>query len=132
MTVYPSHTISVSIDRNLADVYGFVSEPENFPRWAAGLGSNFQQAGEEWSAADPDGHLIRIRFAPRNDFGVAGHTVSSNAGEILNAMRVIANGTGAEVIFTLLRRPQMSDEIFAADAAAIERDLKALKAMLEN
>ena len=47
-------------------------------------------------------------------------------------MRVVANGTGAEVMFTLLRTPGMTEDAFAADAAAVERDLKALKALLER
>jgi hypothetical protein len=47
-------------------------------------------------------------------------------------MRIVPNGTGAEVMFTLLRTPGMSDTVFAADAAAVERDLKALKKLLER
>jgi hypothetical protein len=37
-------------------------------------------------------------------------------------MRVIANGTGAEVIFMLLRMPSMTEELFATDAAAVESE----------
>ena len=35
-------------------------------------------------------------------------------------------------MFTLLRTPDMTKEAFAADAAAVERDLNALKALLEG
>jgi hypothetical protein len=35
-------------------------------------------------------------------------------------------------MFTLLRTPEMTEETFAADAAAVERDLHALKALLER
>ncbi|AFL52751.1 hypothetical protein ABIE78_001360 [Sinorhizobium fredii] len=35
-------------------------------------------------------------------------------------------------MFTLLRQADMSDEQFAADAACVEKDLAALKAMLET
>ena len=35
-------------------------------------------------------------------------------------------------MFTLLRTPGMADEAFAADAAAVERDLITLKALLER
>jgi len=47
-------------------------------------------------------------------------------------MRVIANGTGSEVIFTLFRLPEMTAEDFARDAEWVERDLRALKALLES
>jgi hypothetical protein len=132
MSTYPSRTISVSIDRDWREVYHFASVPENFPRWAAGLGSRFEKSGDEWTAEGPDGLPIRIRFSQPNDFGVLDHVVSGAAGETRNAMRVIANGTGAEVMFTLLRVPEMTEPIFTADAAAVERDLNALKALLER
>ena len=46
-------------------------------------------------------------------------------------MRIVANGTGCEVTFTLFRQPGMSAEQFAADAEWVSRDLAALKALLE-
>jgi hypothetical protein len=47
-------------------------------------------------------------------------------------MRVVPNGTGAEVTFLLFRTPDMTDAAFAADAAAVARDLNALKTLLER
>jgi hypothetical protein len=46
-------------------------------------------------------------------------------------MRVVANGSGSEVLFTLFRARDMTAEKFAADARWVERDLRALKALLE-
>ena len=132
MTTYEFRTIPVSIDRDWREVYDFASIPENFPRWAAGLGRRFEKSGEEWTAEDPDGRPIRIRFARPNQFGVIDHIVFAGGRESSNAMRVVPNGTGAEVMFTLLRTPDMTKEAFAADAAAVERDLNALKALLEG
>jgi hypothetical protein len=144
MTVHQSRTISVSIDRDWRGVYEFASVPENFPRWAAGLGRRFERVsrlgrsepstslGEEWTAEDPDGRPIRIRFSPPNEFGVLDHVVLAGGSETSNAMRIVQNGTGAEAMFTLLRTPEMTETAFAADAAAVERDLKALKALLER
>lgn len=133
MTTYQSRTITVSIGGDWREVYDFASIPQNFPRWAAGLGRRFEETGDEWTAEDPNGRQIRIRFSQPNEYGVLDHTVFAEDGhETRNAMRVIPNGTGAEVMFTVLKMPAMTDEIFAADAAAIERDLNALKALLER
>ena len=132
MTIHQSRTITVSIDRDWREVYDFVSIPQNFPRWAAGLGTRFEKSGQEWTAEDPDGRPIRIRFTGPNAFGVLDHVVSAGGGETRNAMRVVPNGTGAEAMFTLLKAPGMTEEVFAADAAAVERDLKALKTLLER
>jgi len=132
MTVYPSRTISVSIDRDWREVYDFASIPGNFQRWASGLGRRFEKSGEEWVAEDPDGRTIRIRFSRPNEFGVLDHVVTLEAIEILIAMRVVPNATGAEVMLTILQLPDMTEERFAADAAAVQRDLAALKRLLER
>jgi hypothetical protein len=132
MTIYSSRIITVSIDRDWREVYDFASIPENFQRWAAGLGRCFEKSGEDWTAEDPDGRLIRIRFSRPNEFGVLDHIVFAEGKEIRNAVRVVPNGTGAEVMFTLLKTPDMTEETFAADAAAVQRDLNSLKAMLER
>ena len=52
--------------------------------------------------------------------------------EIYVPVRVIANGSGTEVLFTLFRLPGMSDAQFAQDAALVERDLKTLKELMER
>ena len=74
---------------------------------------------------------VRIGFTERNAFGVMDHHVDLGTGpEVYVPMRVVPNGGGAEVLVTLFRRPGMSDEAFAADAAWVLRDLLTLKALL--
>jgi hypothetical protein len=76
---------------------------------------------------------VRIRFTERNAFGILDHHVVVRPGvDIYIPMRVIATGTGSEVIFTLFRLPDMTDEAFARDAEWVERDRRALKALLEG
>ncbi|MGT2453250.1 hypothetical protein ACU4GI_08065 [Cupriavidus basilensis] len=52
--------------------------------------------------------------------------------EIYIPMRVIANGGGTTLLFTLLRSPGVSDAQLQADAEWVRRDLAALKALLEQ
>jgi hypothetical protein len=132
MSVHHARIITVSIDRDWRDVYNFASIPQNFQRWAAGLGRRFEQSGAEWTAEAPDGRSIRIRFSEPNEFGVLDHEVWVERRSTHNAVRVVPNGTGAEVLFVLLKTPDMSDEAFAADGASVERDLHTLKALLES
>ena len=132
MTTYPSRTVSVSIDRDWREVYAFLAVPSNFAPWAAGLGAGLEPQGDQWIAQGPDGP-IRIRFTPHNELGVLDHRVTAASGaETLNPMRVMANGSGSEVAFTLFRPPDMGAATFDADAAAVARDLQALKALLEG
>ena len=46
---------------------------------------------------------------------------------ILNPMRVVANGEGCEIKFTLFQLPEMTDGQFAKDTGMVEADLRTLK-----
>jgi hypothetical protein len=60
------------------------------------------------------------------------HYVDTGKGpEVYVPMRVIANAEGAEVLLTLFRQPQMTQEQFLADAEWVKRDLSSLKDLLE-
>lgn len=126
-----SRTLSVSIDRLPQEVADFVSNPENLPRWASGLclavrGSD--AAG--WIVETPYGPMP-IRFVEKNSFGVLDHYVMTTPGvEVYVPMRVLPNGEGSELLFTLFRTPDMSEAKFAEDAALVEQDLQALKKIL--
>lgn len=115
MTTVESRTLSVRIERPLTEVYEFLADPKNFASWAAGL--DLEQ---------------EIRFSERNSFGIVDHTVLVPGGpEVYVPMRAIRNGTGAEVTFTLFRQPEMTDDALERDAGAVQRDLLALKRLLE-
>ncbi len=129
----PARTFSVSIAMPWQALYEQIWRPEVFPKWAAGLSeTDLHASGDHWEAQGPDGP-IRIRFTPHNEFGVMDHVVDTGEGEDVHVpLRVIANGEGAEVVLTLFRQPGMSEERFAADIKLVNRDLKALKAMVEG
>jgi hypothetical protein len=133
MTPMPARIIHMTIDRPWRDVYAFASQPENMPRWAAGLASGLSREGEDWIGDGGPIGKIRVRFAPENDFGVIDHTVTLETGmSFENALRVVPNGDGAEIMFTLLRQPGTEDQAFETDAAAIHKDLDTLKHILEQ
>ena len=133
MPVQPVRHISVAVSRPVGEVYAFLADPGNMPRWASGLGRSLRHVeGTDWLAETPTGPM-RVRFSERNPFGVLDHTVVPAHGEAMhNPMRVLANGDGSEVVFSLFRRPGMSEAEFARDADWVLRDLMALKALLEG
>jgi hypothetical protein len=131
-TLFEVRHISVSIDRSPRDVYRFASNVENLPRWATGLAGTIRHVGGEWIADSPLGR-VNVRFAEGNDFGVLDHDVVLESGATIhNPMRVVPNGTGSEVIFSLFRQPGVSAQKFAEDAKWVEKDLGALKSLLER
>jgi uncharacterized protein YndB with AHSA1/START domain len=129
---YESRTISVAIARPPGEVYDFASVPENLPRWASGLGTAGARDGADWVSRMEVG-TVRVRLVPRNTLGVLDHDVTLPDGTVVtNPMRVVPNGAGSEVSFTLFRRPEMTGEMFEADAATVRADLHTLKRLLER
>ncbi|GAA0402093.1 SRPBCC family protein [Microbispora corallina] len=129
--VSDSRHISERIDRNAADVYQYASDPRNLPEWAPGLGGSVENVDGRWFVDTPSGR-VGLAFAERNEYGVLDHDVTLPSGEVIyNPMRVIADGDGCEVVFSLRRLPDMSDEDFSRDAGLVQADLTRLKHILE-
>lgn len=125
--------VSVSIGRPPEAVYAFAAEIENLPKWAAGLGKAIRNVNGEWIADGGPTGPVKVRFTERNALGVLDHDVVLPSGaSVHNPIRVVPNGTGSELTFTLLRQPGVAAEAFEKDAQAVERDLRTLKALLEK
>jgi hypothetical protein len=91
-----------------------------------------EQVGGHWFAQSPMGR-VRVDFTGPNDLGVLDHIVTLPGGEqVLNPMRVISDGTGCEVVFTIRQRPGMSEQQFDDDCRAVAADLDTLRALMER
>ena len=127
-----SRHIGEWIGRTAREVYDYASDPVNLPRWAPGLGSSVEKSGGRWFVQTSMGR-VGFAFVPRNEYGVLDHDVTLPSGEVVyNPMRVIADGHDCEVVFTLRRRPGMSDAEFSEDAGAVAADLARLRRILED
>ena len=127
-----SRTITCSINLPPLEVYRFTSNPENLPQWVRSFCLSVKKLGDEWQMETPTG-WVGIRFVPANEFGVLDHAVTLPDGQtVLNPMRVVANGEGSVMMFTLFQLPGMSNEQFAKDAEMVEADLLTLKSVLDR
>jgi hypothetical protein len=101
-----------------------------------GTGSRELRRERRRAVVRRDGHgsgRVGFAFAERNEYGVLDHEVTLPSGEVLyNPMRVVPDGSGCEVVFTIRRPANMSDEDFARDADAVKADLASLKRLLES
>jgi polyketide cyclase/dehydrase/lipid transport protein len=123
--------LTVSIDRPAGAVYGYVRDPAHLPSWAAGLAAGIRLERGEWVADSPMGRVL-VRFVPVNEYGVLDHGVVLPDGTTTtNPLRVLPDGQGSEVVFSLRRRPGMTEEEWSADTAAVTADLESLKRVLE-
>lgn len=123
--------LSIPINRLPDEVYQYVLNVENMPRWA--FCKAIKKAATDWLMVTDEGEFP-LRFVPENEFRILDHYVTVAPGVVVYVpMRVLANGTsGSEVIFTLFRQPEMTDADFARDKGMVEVDLAKLKQVLEE
>jgi hypothetical protein len=125
--------ISVSIERAPDEVYRFASDPLNLARWATGLAGSIRNVDGEWVVEGGPLGRVAVRFTEPNALGVLDHDVVLPSGvTVHNPIRVVPNGSGSELIFSLFRRPGTSAEGFDEDAQAVEQDLRILKGLLDG
>ena len=127
-----SVTLSIFIKRSPQVVYEFVSNAENLPKWAKMFCISVTRADDDWTVETPQGP-VRLKFSESNTFGVLDHYVTVSPGvEVYVPMRVVQNGQGSEVLFTLFQHADMPDEKFADDMRWVNQDLRSLKKVLEE
>ena len=130
--VLKSRTLTISIACHPRAVYEFVSNLENLPAWAKTFCRSVKRVGSEWIVETPQGS-VKMRIAGNNEAGILDHSVIPAPGvEVLVPMRVVPNGAGSEMLFTLFQLPGMSDEQYAEDLGFVEQDLRSLQTLLER
>ncbi|MHA3772343.1 hypothetical protein ACXR0O_12485 [Verrucomicrobiota bacterium sgz303538] len=130
--VAATQTISIFIQRAASEVYSFLAVQKNLPTWATAFCSAIRSVDGKWIAETPKGPFP-VRIARKNDFGIVDHHVELGPDqEIHIPIRVLKNGDGAEVLFTIFRPANMRDERYTTEVEMVERDLDTLKRLLEQ
>lgn len=120
------------IDRDATVVYDYIADPSNLPAWASGLTNSVDLVDGQWVSQTSWGQ-VTLRFAERNSFGIADHWVTTDNGDVTyNPLRVIPLDSACEVVFTLRKRPGMTEDDFQSDELAVTSDLAVLKQVLEG
>jgi len=102
---YPARHISQEVERDPAAVAAFAGDPANLPKWAAGLSAGIRLDGGRWITDSPMG-VVEVAFTGPIEHGILDHDVTLPDGTVVhNLLRVLRNGTGSEVVFTLYRLP---------------------------
>lgn len=122
-----ARTHSVSIARPPAEVLAFLESVVNWPRWAVLTVKSVRDTPEGWVLCGVEGDCpLTLAFQPEQglmDYRLGAWTV---------AMRVVPNGSGSEVIATFFQPEGMEEREFEQAVNVRERELKALKVVLEG
>jgi hypothetical protein len=119
-------TLAVSISAKREEVFEYLADPANLPRWAVGFARGVRRDGDTWIVETAQGD-VPIRIVTNSDVGTIDSYMTVAPGtEHVAYSRVVPNGAGAEYIFTLFQGPGMSDETFASQRAALAEELAIL------
>jgi hypothetical protein len=120
-----SSYFSVRIERDVDDVYRFITDTSKLGLWARGLRSAAWEPSRTVVGESSAGSMETC-FAEQIDFGVCDLSITTPDGQVIECpMRVVRDGTGTEVVFTLpadaAADPERREELGVAIAADLDR-----------
>jgi hypothetical protein len=131
MTETKPHFLSVRIDRDADAVYQFITDPTKVSLWAHGLRSSAWQPHQTGMGQSSIGS-IELCFAQQNDLGIRDVAITTPDGQIVECpMRVVGDGSGSEVVFTLHPATYSADKMEQL-GALIAADLNRLRHAIER
>jgi hypothetical protein len=132
-----SDTRAVTIEAAANDVFDFVADPENLPRWAVGFCRSIRRdreagagASERWIVTTAQGDLP-IRYVTDRELGVVDFYLSPAPGaEAAAFSRVLPNGDGTEYVFTQFQARGTPDVVFEGQVRALVEELQVLRSLI--
>jgi hypothetical protein len=127
-------TKSVSIRRVPEDVYRFLKDPMNWPKWAINSISEVRPTNDpDWFNMTTFQGEGRLRVCANDDFFLLDHDFHTVEASWSVPARVVANGDGSEFMMTFFQPNTLDSEQFAQQASRmVEGELLTLKEILET
>lgn len=137
MTTLPTGTVTVTIDAPYEQVAAYVADPARAHEWATEFYAEPMRPAEggEWLATVPMmGGEVRFRQEVALEHGVIDMFLAPKDGPWGPPLpvRLLRNGSGADVLWTLTRFPGTPDEAWQAGLDSMRRELEHLKKTLES
>jgi len=126
------HYLSVRIERDVDEVYRFVTDISKLGLWAQGLRSAAWEPSRT-AVGESSAGPIEMCFAEQIDFGICDLSITTPDGQVIECpMRVVRDGAGTEVVFTLRADAGADRERREQLSAAIAADLNRLRRAIEH
>ena len=124
-----SETRSVAIDAPPERVHQFMADATNIPRWAPAFATAIRPSDKHWIATTDNGEA-EIVVASSPDSGTL--DILSAADRTRGAFaRVISNGPGSEVLFTLFFEPGTPEQAVTAQMTVVDDELANIKQLIQ-
>ena len=128
-TLSRSHTRSISIAADPADVLAFLADPRNLPRWAPAFARSVTERDGQLLVDTGQGELA-ISLSVSRERGTV-DVLSAAEPRVGAFSRVLPNGEGSEYLFTLLFAPEADELAVEAQMAVVDQELEAVRTLCE-
>lgn len=127
-----SITKSVSIDASASEVFEFLADLSNWPQWAVVHIKALVPADGEWWDLKTAVGGAKMRLRADAASGVLDHDFDDTQAQWSVAARVVANGTGCDLVMSFFQPPMFSQAAFQRDVALVDEELARLKMLMES
>jgi hypothetical protein len=118
-------TRRISIAATPAAVHGYLADPQNLPEWAPAFADAVRPCGEHWVVTQGGTEIDVAILADRNRGTV---DIVSAADHARGAfLRVLPNGQGSDLLFTLLFAHDTPEHQIEAQMATVDKELAAVR-----
>jgi hypothetical protein len=123
---------SVRIERDVDEVYRFITYTSKLGLWAQGLRSAAWEPSRT-AVGESSAGPIEVCFTDQVDLGICDLSIVTPDGQVIGCpMRVVRDGTSSEVVFTLRPDAVADREGREQLGAAIAADLNRLRRAIEH
>lgn len=133
VTTLRSDTRAITIEADAKEVFAFVADPENLPRWAVGFCRAIRPdpgTPDRWIVTTVQGE-VAVRYVTDAALGAIDFYLCPTPGMELPAFsRVVPNGDGAEYVFTQFQASEMPDDVFEGQVRALVEELQVLRGLI--
>ena len=129
----PAVVKSLSTGRTATDMFAFLMEAKNWPRWAIqGVKSVQPGSGGFWDVETPEGPA-RFKLEGHGASGIIDITfIHGKRYSLTIPGRVVDIGGGSVFVMVFAKPPVMSDEQFKQSMKQVDEELSLLKRILEQ
>ncbi|HLC24840.1 MAG TPA: hypothetical protein VJJ25_04345 [Nitrosopumilaceae archaeon] len=121
-----SRTITTPVNRKTADVFDAILD------WPKKMMPDATKDDDGWwSFTTPSGH-VKLKLNPNRQLGILDHQFVEESIKWDVIMRVVRSGDYAEIIITLFKPKQSSDQLFNQHMKEIEKLMENMKLIIEQ
>lgn len=132
MSVIKSITKSIDINVNINNVFEFISNPLNWPKWAVVNLKSISEGKDGWYEMETRQGRGQLKMLAEKTHGILDHLWKDTQASWVVPARVVQNDMGCTFIITFFKPSVMSDEMFEFASGELDVELAMLKKILEK